>query len=129
MKKIIFLLSAALIFSLSTLSFSFDTSKTILFNDLPPEAKETVNKIKAGSADWPFLKNDGMRFGNREKRLPLNNKASYKEYTICTESMKNQLKKGKRPNRGKHRIVYDVKNEIYYYTGDHYKTFKKVVFK
>ena len=42
--------------------------------------------------------------------------------------MNKQLKSGRRPNRGTKRIIHDVQNDIYYYTGDHYKTFKRVVF-
>ncbi len=128
MKKNIFLLSIALVFALNSLSVSRDTVQTISFSDIPAEAKEVITKIKSGSADWPFKKNDGIKFGNREKRLPQDNNPSYKEYTVYTETMKKQLEKGKRPNRGKKRIIYDVKNKIYYYTGDHYMTFKKVVF-
>ena len=117
------------------LSFSFfisalsaDVIGTINVADLPASAQEVISKIKAGSTDWPFPKNDGIHFGNREKQLPTNNHASYKEYTVCTEQMSSQLARGKRPNRGTRRIIHDVKNDIYYYTDDHYKTFRKVVF-
>ena len=127
-KKHLFL-CAAFIFFFTASSISAQTIKTVSFGDLPVGAKDVINGIKSGSTDWPFVKNDGIRFGNREKRLPQNNNASYKEYTVCSDQMKKQLKEGKRPNRGAKRIIHDVKNNIYYYTDDHYKTFNRVVFK
>ena len=101
---------------------------TISYNELPRGAQEVIAKIKAGSADWPFPKNDNKKFGNRERRLPADNSASYREYTVCTEGMKRQLARGRRPNRGAKRIIYDVRNAIFYYTDDHYGTFRRVVF-
>ncbi len=129
MKKIIFFVSVFLIFCFISFSVSAGTIQTISFGELPQGAKDVIYKIRSGSTDWPFVKNDGRRFGNREKLLPQNNNSLYKEYTVCTDKMARQLKKGKHPNRGKERIVHDVKNDIYYYTGDHYKTFRRVIFK
>ncbi len=128
MKRIL-LSGITLFFCLTALSFSADNIKTVNYNDLPNGAKEVITKIKAGSTEWAFVKNDGVRFGNREKHLPADHNVSYKEYTVCTDRMNKELKKGKRPNRGPNRIVHDVSNDIYYYTDDHYRTFRRVVFK
>lgn len=124
-----FLATCAIFAFLTAQLFSADKIKTVSYNDLPRGAKEVISKIKSGSTDWPFVKNDNKRFGNREKKLPVDNNASYREFTVCTDGMKRDLLQGKRPNRGAKRIVYDTKNDIYYYTNDHYGTFRRVVFK
>lgn len=86
-------------------------------------AAAVIKKIKSGSTDWPFDK-DGSVFQNREGKLPAG--GSYREYTVVTPKMAKSLKEGKRPNRGKQRIVYDTKSKLFYFTGDHYKSFKEV---
>lgn len=90
---------------------------------VPKTAMAVVQKIKAGSRDWPFDK-DGSVFQNREGKLPADGK--YREYTVVSRKMAKDLKAGKRPNRGKQRIVYDTRNKIFYYTDDHYKSFTRI---
>jgi len=82
--------------------------------DLPPEARATLALIKAGGP-FPY-RQDGLVFGNREKRLPLRDRGYYREYTVRTP--------GER-DRGARRIVAGLGGE-YYYTADHYRSFKRI---
>ena len=82
--------------------------------DLPPEARATLALIKAGGP-FPY-RQDGLIFGNREKRLPLRDRGYYREYTVRTP--------GER-DRGARRIVAGMGGE-YYYTADHYRSFKRI---
>jgi ribonuclease T1 len=81
--------------------------------DLPREAKETLALIKKGGP-FPYSK-DGTIFGNREKILPAKPRGHYKEYTVKTPGAK---------NRGARRIV--AGGSLYYYTDDHYASFKRI---
>jgi ribonuclease T1 len=89
---------------------------------LPPEARETLALIKAGGP-FPYRK-DGTVFGNREKRLPLRERGYYREYTVKTPGSR---------DRGARRIVAgagergDVRaSGEYYYTDDHYNSFRRI---
>ncbi len=89
---------------------------------LPREAQQTLALIKSGGP-FPYRK-DGVTFGNREKRLPLRDHGYYREYTVPTP--------GER-DRGARRIVAgkgergDVRTSgEYYYTDDHYTSFRRI---
>jgi len=56
-------------------------------------------------------------FSNRESQLPKRNRGYYREYTVKTPGAK---------DRGARRIVAGVPGE-YYYTDDHYKTFRRII--
>jgi ribonuclease T1 len=88
---------------------------TIQIASLPAEAQETLRLIKAGGP-FPYPK-DGVTFGNREKRLPLEPKGYYREYTVKTHGSR---------DRGARRIVAGSGGD-FYYTDDHYNTFKLIV--
>jgi ribonuclease T1 len=81
---------------------------------LPPEAVRTLRLIKQGGP-FPY-RNDGRIFGNRERRLPLKEQGYYREYTVPTPGAK---------DRGARRIVGGRAAE-YYYTEDHYDTFRRI---
>ena len=86
--------------------------------ELPPEARETLRLIKAGGP-FPYDK-DGTRFGNRERVLPRRPPDHYTEYTVKTP--------GER-TRGARRIVAGGEPSTsgeYYYTDDHYKSFRRI---
>jgi ribonuclease T1 len=87
----------------------------IKFSALPAEARQTVALIKAGGP-FPYAK-DGSVFGNREGLLRQRNRGYYREYTVKTPGAK---------DRGARRIVTGVPGE-YYYTDDHYRTFKRII--
>lgn len=90
-------------------------SDEIAVVQLPREAVETLKLIKAGGP-FPYSK-DGSIFGNRERRLPLKQRGHYREYTVKTPGVR---------HRGARRIVAGGEQE-YYYTADHYETFKRIV--
>lgn len=82
--------------------------------DLPPEARQTLALIKAGGP-FPYRR-DGASFHNRESRLPARADGYYREYTVKTPGAR---------DRGARRIVAGRGGE-YYYTQDHYRTFRRI---
>jgi guanyl-specific ribonuclease Sa len=81
---------------------------------LPAEAADTLQRIAHGG---PFAHaQDGHVFGNREGRLPPAPRGYYHEYTVETPGL---------PNRGARRIISGgTPPTIYYYTADHYQSFR-----
>lgn len=89
---------------------------------LPTEARETLALIKRGGP-FPY-RQDGAVFRNFEHRLPARGRGYYREYTVPTPGAH---------DRGPRRIIAgagesgDVRaSGEYYYTGDHYRTFRRV---
>ena len=82
---------------------------------LPLEARETLVLIRKGGP-FPFRR-DGSVFGNREGLLPRRDRGYYREYTVRTPGA---------PDRGARRIVAGLDGE-FYYTDDHYRTFRRVL--
>lgn len=83
--------------------------------ELPVEARETLRAIKQGG---PFAyPRDGVVFNNFEQVLPKRQRGYYHEYTVVTPE---------ESNRGVRRIISGAPNE-YYYTADHYQTFKRIL--
>jgi ribonuclease T1 len=111
-------LTAAFIASFLLVAGSNDASAVdtgeIAFATLPREAQQTLQAIKRGG---PFaFERDGVVFGNYERRLPQRNRGYYREYTVPTPGVK---------SRGARRIVSGTDAE-YYYSDDHYRTFKRI---
>jgi len=81
---------------------------------LPPEAADTLRRIASGG---PFEhRQDGVVFQNREGRLPSKPQGYYHEYTVDTPGL---------DYRGARRIITGGSPpQIYYYTDDHYRTFR-----
>ena len=95
----------------SALAFSGDVPA----GQLPPEARQTLALIKA---DGPFrYARDGAVFGNREGQLPRRERGYYREYTVKTPGAR---------DRGARRIVAGRAGE-FYYTDDHYRTFRRII--
>ncbi|MGW3966223.1 ribonuclease domain-containing protein [Amycolatopsis sp. NPDC005003] len=82
---------------------------------LPPEATTTYHLIQT-NGPFPYPKNDGVVFDNREGVLPACASGYYHEYTVPTPGSS---------TRGTRRIVTGSAGE-YFYTGDHYATFKVI---
>lgn len=81
---------------------------------LPPEAIDTIELIQS---EGPFpYRQDGAVFMNRERRLPSHERGYWREYTVRTPG---------ESDRGARRIVHGEGDE-YYYTDDHYGTFKLI---
>jgi len=83
--------------------------------DLPPEARETLALIRSGGP-FPHAP-DGSVFANREGLLPPAARGTYREYTVMTPGRK---------DRGARRIVA-VRRGEFYYTEDHYRSFRRVI--
>jgi ribonuclease T1 len=95
---------------------------TVELDRLPTEAVQTLLLIQRGGP-FPYRK-DGTAFQNRERRLPQQPGGYYREYTVPTPGS---------PDRGARRIVAgkgatgDVRTSgEYYYTGDHYRSFRRI---
>jgi ribonuclease T1 len=86
--------------------------------DLPKEAREVLVLIHAGG---PFrYERDGVVFGNYEHLLPAERKGYYHEYTVHTPGVN---------SRGARRIICGgapKAPDACYYTGDHYRSFKRI---
>nr|WP_234817786.1 ribonuclease domain-containing protein [Mycolicibacterium sphagni] len=84
---------------------------------LPPEAVNTVRVIRS-NGPFPFPRNDGVVFGNREGHLPEQVKGYYHEYTVINPGAS---------NRSTRRIVTGgsplTNPPQYFYTDDHYDSF------
>ena len=87
---------------------------TINVNELPQEARQTIALIRKGGP-YPYPR-DGVVFGNFERLLPLHERGYYKEFTVPTPGSR---------DRGARRIILGKAGE-FYYTDDHYKSFKRV---
>jgi ribonuclease T1 len=90
--------------------------------DLPREAQATLRLIGRGGP-FPFQK-DGSVFGNRERHLPKQPRGYYTEYTVRTPSER---------DRGARRIIAGrgstgdpATSGEYYYTDDHYNSFRRI---
>jgi ribonuclease T1 len=94
----------------------------VRLDELPDEARHTLAQIKRGG---PYAyRKDGAVFGNREKRLPAQPRGYYTEYTVKTPYSR---------DRGARRIVAGrgagrdpATSGEYYYTDDHYNSFRRI---
>jgi hypothetical protein len=83
---------------------------------LPPEAHATLALIRQGGP-FPYRK-DGSKFLNRERRLPERPRGYYREYTVPTPGS---------PDRGARRIIAGGQPPtVFYYTPDHYRSFRPI---
>ena len=92
--------------------------------ELPPETRQTHTLIRQGGP-FPYPHKDGSTFGNFENRLPTQPRGYYREYTVPTPE---------KHDRGARRIVAgkgrsgDVATSgEYYYTGNHYRSFRRIL--
>lgn len=79
---------------------------------LPAEAASTWRLVQRGGP-FPYPRNDGVVYENREKVLPGKGSGYYHEYTVPTPGS---------PDRGQRRLVTGSGHELYY-TADHYRSF------
>ena len=104
---------------------SGDAILAVALADLPGEARETLSLIERGGP-FPYPHKDGSTFGNFERRLPIQRRGYYREYTVPTPG---------RHDRGARRIivggssgprVHSAASSEYYYTDDHYRSFRRI---
>jgi ribonuclease T1 len=107
--------AAWLVLAVSAQAFAFSAIGEIKASALPVEARETLALIPKGGP-FPYQK-DGSVFGNREGLLPRRDRGYYREYTVRTPGAS---------DRGARRIVAG-RNGEFYYTEDHYRTFRRVL--
>ncbi|MCS7476318.1 ribonuclease domain-containing protein [Umezawaea endophytica] len=81
-------------------------------SSLPSQAADTWKLIEK-NGPFPYPRNDGVQFQNREKRLPAKTGEYYKEYTVPTPGSQ---------DRGARRLITGNQSEVYY-TSDHYDSF------
>ena len=99
------------------------TIKSVQLGNLPPESRVTLALIKRGGP-FPYPRKDGSTFGNFEKRLPEQPRGYYREYTVPTPGSR---------DRGARRIVAGsvlignvATSGEYYYSHDHYRSFRRI---
>ena len=82
---------------------------------LPAEAIDTLQRIER-DGPYPYRQDDGV-FGNRENRLPRQQRGYYREYTVKTPGSR---------DRGARRIVAGGRPPTEFcYTDDHYDSFRR----
>jgi guanyl-specific ribonuclease Sa len=83
---------------------------------LPPEARQMLVLVRRGG---PFhYRQDGARFGNRERLLPSQGPDYYREYTVPTPGVH---------DRGARRIIVGGSPPAeFFYTDDHYRSFRRI---
>jgi ribonuclease T1 len=91
------------------------TLKTISIDQLPPEARQTLDAIEQGPP-YPYDR-DGITFHNYEKLLPVKKDGYYQEFTVKTPGEN---------GRGARRIIRGANGELYY-TADHYRSFLEII--
>ncbi|WP_228273687.1 ribonuclease domain-containing protein [Rhodocyclus tenuis] len=96
---------------------------SVALADLPRQAGETLALIKQGGP-FPYPRKDGSVFGNFERALPQQPRGYYREFTVPTPGAR---------DRGARRIIAgsgrgnDVaRSGEYYYTDDHYRSFRRI---
>ncbi|MGX9296603.1 ribonuclease domain-containing protein [Tsukamurella paurometabola] len=103
--------------TVATVSPATAALPTCALSSLPAEATDTVDLIHQGGP-FPYPRNDGVVFQNREGILPAKASGYYHEYTVPTPGSS---------TRGARRIVTGgtplTSPPDWYYTGDHYASF------
>lgn len=101
-----------------------DGQDAIARRDLPVQAQRVLAAIKAGGP-FHYPRKDGSVFGNRERRLPMQPRGYYREYTVKTPGSR---------DRGPRRIIAGIGQERdvrtsneYWYTDNHYASFRRIV--
>jgi ribonuclease T1 len=85
---------------------------------LPLEAQQTLVLIRRGGP-FPYPR-DGIAFGNYERLLPEQKRGYYREFTVKTPGVR---------GRGARRIIAGgdaVAPKEYFYTDDHYASFRRI---
>jgi ribonuclease T1 len=110
-------------------------SQAIRVAELPQEARETLKLIRR---DGPYPhERDGITFGNYEKLLPQAPRGHYREYTVMTPGVRHrgarrivvgcEQQRTASPSPGTLRLAQCRDGGVFYYTADHYRTFRRIV--
>jgi guanyl-specific ribonuclease Sa len=130
--RVYFIRLIILLFSCSTVSHACISTvfikpgmSTIDIAELPKEGQKTLRLIQSGGP-FPHPEKDGSVFGNRERTLPAQPRGYYTEYTVKTPSVKHRG--ARRIVAGKGMTGNPATSNEYFYTEDHYNTFKQITF-
>ena len=103
--------------------------------DLPQEARVMLQLIRRGGP-YPNER-DGITFGNYEKLLPAAQRGHYREYTVMTPGVQHrgarrivvgcERQRPVPPSPGLLRLAQCRDGGEFYYTADHYRTFRRIV--
>lgn len=104
-------------------SQSLRVLQSVALADLPPEAQHTLRLIQQGGP-FPYPRNDGVTFGNFERRLPWQPRGYYREYTVRTPGSRDRGPRRIVAGEGRHGDV-STSGE-YYYSDDHYRSFRRI---
>ena len=97
-------------------SSTSSASQTSSLSQQEQNLHRTLILIQQGGP-YPYSR-DGITFENREKRLPMKPRGYYREFTVDTPGLN---------HRGPRRVVTGGNPpEVYYYTEDHYATFRRI---
>jgi ribonuclease T1 len=109
-------------------------AREIRVAELPQEARETLQLIRRGGP-YPHER-DGVTFGNYEKLLPAAPRGHYREYTVTTPGVRHRgarrivvgcERQRESPSPGLLRLAHCRDGGEFYYTADHYRTFRRIV--
>lgn len=116
---------------------AYTNSAEIRVAELPHEARETLQLIRRGGP-YPHER-DGITFGNYEKLLPVAQRGHYREYTVMTPGVRHrgarrivvgcerQRAASASPSPGALRLAHCRDGGEFYYTADHYRSFRRIV--
>lgn len=103
--------------------------------ELPQEARDTLQLIRRGGP-YPHER-DGVVFGNHEKLLPAAQRGHYHEYTVMTPGVNHrgarrivvgcERQRPSPPPPGLLRLAQCRDGGEFYYTADHYRSFRRIV--
>ena len=97
--------------------------RDVVLAELPAEARVTLSRIQQGGP-FPFPQKDGTTFGNFERRLPPQPRGYYREYTVPTPGRRDRG--ARRIIAGEGRVGDVARSGEYYYTDDHYRSFRRI---
>ncbi len=96
---------------------------SVALAELPPQALQTLRLIRQGGP-FPYPRQDGSTFGNFERRLPIQPRGYYREYTVPTPGSRDRGARRIIAGEGRGRDL--ASSGEYYYTDDHYRTFRRI---
>ncbi|MCI5850438.1 MAG: ribonuclease [Sutterellaceae bacterium] len=98
------------------------SAEEVTLEELPPEARKTLALIKSGGP-FPY-RQDGVRYRNSSKKLPIKRRGYYRSFIVPTPGVK---------GLGKRRIVAGAgkeddyrKSGEYWYTSDEYGVLHRI---
>lgn len=104
-------------------AYYVDSIDSVSLAELPLEARHTLNLIKHGGP-FPYPHKDGSTFNNFEKRLPRQARGYYREYTVPTPGSRDRG--ARRLVAGSGRSGNVATSGEYYYSDDHYRSFRRI---